>query len=672
MDPSPNWKLAALGLSLVALCISQASNQRSGHGIDIAGMDRTVPVKSPFDLYNFANGTWFDRTGIPADKSYVGTFEEVEERNLATLKSIAEKASHRSSSLSSTPTALVGGLYGLAMDDKRLEATDAAPILAELHRIDLIENRTSLVSEIGRLNALSVSASFQVSVQPDGKNASRMLLTLSQGRLILPERGLYLDDDERSKAIRAQYLITIGRLMELAKVPGAAEKAKEALDLEIILAKASSTAVELRSAAANYHLTSSDELARLAPSVRWTSYFKGLGTTIPPSVDVAQPKFVEAFSKALDQAPISMWRSYLRAAVLYAWSPFLSNRFVKTQASLAGDITGSTQMPPRWKRALQTIDSVLGGAMGQIFVAKAFSPDAKATALKLVRTIKAAYRDRIRDLDWMSTETQAQAIKKLDAMAIRVGYPDQPDDYSGLSFRGNSYLQSVLKATGFRWRRQIAKLAEPVDRSEWTISAASLKPFYDPHRNELIVPAGLLQPGLFDIQADDASNYGAVGALIGHEMTHGFDLNGSQFDYQGNLANWWTKDDRELYGESAANIERQYNAYKSPEDIPVNGRLTLDENIADIGGLTLAYLAYHRALGSASPPVRDGLAGDQRFFVAFAQNYRSHYRPDVAKVIVSTDPYSPEPVRVVGAASDQPAFYKAFGLVTPKYVPHLW
>jgi len=379
-----------------------------------------------------------------------------------------------------------------------------------------------------------------------------------------------------------------------------------------------------------------------------------------------------AFSKAVEHIPMSAWRSYLRCVVIYTWAPYLSNGFVKTQFSLVGDITGASQIAPRWKRAIHAIESLLGDALGKLFVAKAFSPDAKSGAANIVRNIRAALRARIAYVDWLSPETQTRAVKKLDQMTVKIGYPDRWQDYSALRFTKTSYLANVLAAEAFNWQHELSKLTKRVDRSEWGLSACDTAAIYNPVENELVLPAGILQPGFFDLKADDASNYGGIGSIIGHEMTHGFDNQGSLVDGQGNFRSWWTQQDRESFQDAASHILGQYNAYRSPEDLPVNGSLTLDENIADIGGLRLAYQAYHNNLGSAHPPLRDGLTGDQRFFIAFAQNFRAHYRPDVAEISILTDIHAPDSVRVLGALTDEEEFYRAFGLTVPRALPHVW
>ena len=669
--------LSAMNRSLLTVvCLSTslcgfALNATADHGIDIAGMDRTVVVKSPGDMQNFANGNWFDNTPIPADKAYVGTYDEIRERNLATLRSVLENPT---STLNGADAGLkfAKSLYRQAMNERALETSGSLPVAAELKRIDLVKDRNSLATEIAHLHTLGVPVAFDISVSPDDKNNTRHLLTLAQGGQILPERNLYLATDERSVAMRAQYLTTVGKLLAMVKVFDPASRAKEALELETLLANASLGTLDLKDPQANYHRKSLTELEQDSPEFGWSAYFTGLGVESVSTLNVRQPKFFAAFSKALAERPIAQWRSYLRASTLYAWAPYLANAFVKTQFSLSSNITGCPLLSPRWKRAIATVDLMPGDILGHILVAKSLNPDAQKAALRVVNAVRIALRERLVEVDWMLTETQALAVKKLDGMKFKIGSPGAWEPIPTFKLSEESLLDSILKIQSGRWKSQLALLKKPLDRSAWTTSAADIRVSYNLNLNELTVPAGALQKGLFDPYADDASNFGAIGSVIGHEITHGFDNYGSQFDATGNLKNWWKDEDWEHYTDASSHVRIQYTAYRSPDGVPVDGKLTLSENCADIGGLSLAYAAYHRVLGGATPRIRDGLSGDQRFFIAFTQTFRSHYRPDVAQALIATDLFAPDTVRAVGAISDEKGFYKAFGLSVPKTVPHIW
>ena len=650
----------------------EARGQRP-HGLNLWSMDRNVTVHKPSDLYDFANGKWLDHINVPADKAYVGTVEAVNENNFAILKSIAEQAVLRKAPKdTSDPADIVGWFYRLAMDEKRLNMMGGQPLEAQLKRIDAVHDRASLVDEIAHLQAIAVHVGFDISVRSDDKDSSRMLLTLGQGGLTLPERELYIDRDDRAISVRAEYRKTMARLLKLAKIQNSGEQAENALALESQLALAASSPVELRDPRLNYNLTTVEELKASTPSVAWNDYFAGLGTNTPVFINLCQPKAIHAFAKAVRDQPIYVWKSYLRAVAIYTWAPYLSDDFVSAQFGLTRVLTGAQELLPRWKRALQATDAAVGDALGQLFVAKAFSPEAKDKALKIVRNVRLALRERIGDLEWMSPATQLEATKKLDALNVKIGFPGKWKQYKGFTVRRDSYVVTVMNANLFEWNQALQKLGKPVDRSEWTTTAITVSAFYNPYWNEIVFPAGILQPGFFDPAADDASNYGAIGSIIGHEITHGFDDQGCLYDAQGNLRNWWTPEDKMRFDDESTTFVKQYSAYTSAENLSVNGKLTLSENIADVGGLTIAYLAYHKALAGDYPFPQDSLSGDQRFYVAFAQNYRAHYRPEQAKVMISTDPHSPDAIRVEGAVADQFSFYKAFGLKVPLHLPHIW
>ena len=643
------------------------------HGINPENMDRRISVSKPEQMYEYANGGWLARNSLPSDKSYIGTFDEINERNLNVLKTVAEEAAGiKPHTNGSSPTELVGILYRLAMNERNLNAAGAAPLAAQLRRIDLIHDRESLIDEIAHLQALAVGVGFTVDVEPDDVDSSRVLLTLSQGGQTLPDRQMYLDPDHASVSLRRQYVLSISQLMRLANMHDPLDQANKALFIETQLAKASATPVELRDPKANYHLLSAAALKEICPLFGSNIYFHRLGTVAPATMNVRQPKFFTAFSQLIESEPLTAWKAYLRATALFTWAPYLSDSFVNARFTLSQALTGTTQLPPRWKRAVQTIDSVVGEALGQLYVAKAFPESAKQIALNLVRNLKLALRDRISDLEWMSPKTQTLALKKLEAITVKVGYPDKWRSYEGLKLRRDFYVLSIMKANVFEWNRQLSKLGKPVDKGEWSMTPPTVNAYYNPSWNEIVFPAGILQPGFFDPAADEASNYGAIGAIIGHEISHGFDDQGAQYDAKGNLANWWTPEDKLRFDDAAATIVAQYSGYKSPAGYPVNGKLTLGENIADVGGLTIAYLAYQKAINEIAPPLIDGLTGEQRFFIAFAQNYKARSRPQAEKVAVATDPHSPDAVRVVGAISDQIPFYKAFGLKPPLHVPHIW
>lgn len=639
-----------------------------GHGIDLAAMDRSVKVESPTDLYRFANGRWLDGAAIPPDKTRVGVADEVQERNLAILRKICERQAAARQPLS-TAGGKVGLMYRLAMDRARADRLGIAPLRPELARIDAACDPRDLLREIAHLQSIGVNLGFYAGPNTDDKDTTRMLYTIGQPASILGDRDLYLGGDERAKAARAQYLETEGEFLKLAGLPQAG--AAQALGLETALARASSTPVELRDPAANYHRVPLSALKAMTPHTPWDAYFGEIGVH-PAQVIVMQPKALGTFDALVASRPTAEWRSLLRVALLNAYAPDLSDAYFEQSFALSHVLTGQRAPAPRWKRAIGAVDTNIGEAMGRLYVREAFPPEAKAKAEAMVHNVLAALHTRVAELDWMSDLTKKAALAKLSAAVVKIGYPDKWRDYSTLHLRDDSFAANVMRANAFEWRRNLAKLGRPVDRSEWVMTPPTLNAYYNPYWNEIVFPAAILQPPFFDPKATAASNYGAVATVIGHEITHGFDDSGSQFDLTGLRREWWTKDDRARYDAKGRAIVAQYGAYKSPAGYPVNGRLTEGENIADVGGLTIAYLAYRRSLDGVEPPVRDGLTGDQRFFVAFAQIWRAKVRPESERMSLSTDPHSPRPVRVAGSVADLPAFYRAFGLPVPENLPHVW
>ncbi len=639
-----------------------------GHGIDLAAMDRSVKVESPADLFRFANGRWLDNTPIPADKSIVGSFVDIYERNLALLRRIGERQATARQPLT-TVGGKVGLMYRLAMDEGRANRLGAAPLRPEMARIDAVQDAKSLLREIAHLESIGVTAGFNAGPNVDDKDTTRLLYAIGQPQPILGDRDLYLGSDARAKAARTQYLKSEGAYLGLAGLPKAA--ANQALALETALAKVSSTPTELRDPATNYHRMPLSALKAMAPHTPWDDYFGEVGVR-PAQVNVMQPKALQGFDALVASRPMAEWRSLLRVALLNAYAPNLSDAYFKQSFALSRVLTGQQAPEPRWKRSLRTVDGSIGDALGQLYVREAFPPEAKAKARAMVRDVLAALHTRIQELDWMSDATKKAALAKLSTVVVKIGYPDRWRDYSALRLKDDSLATNVMRVSAFEWNRNLVKLGKPIDRSEWSMTPPTVNAYYNPYWNEIVFPAGILQPGFFDPKADDASNYGAIAAVIGHEITHGFDDQGSQYDLTGLRRDWWTKEDKARYDAKGKAIVAQYGGYKSPSGYAVNGALTEGENIADIGGITLAYLAYRKSLNGVEPPVRDGLTGDQRFFVAWAQNWRIKVRPESERMRINMDSHSPDSVRAAGPVADLPAFYRAFGLPVPENLPQVW
>ncbi|HTM58585.1 MAG TPA: M13 family metallopeptidase, partial [Candidatus Udaeobacter sp.] len=497
----------------------------------------------------------------------------------------------------------------------------------------------------------------------DFKNSTATIAFLSQGGLGLPDRDYYFRADSQSTALRSAYRIHIERTLALSGIPAAESRpaAERILGLETALAAASRTNVEVRDPKSNYHAMSRSQLAALSPRVAWKEYFGALGTPELGTLNVAQPGFFHALDSLWSAVPLEDWKLYLRWHAARFASPWLSSAFVNENFSFESRLTGEKELKPRWKRCMAATDVALGEALGRQFVARYFTPATRQRALAMIGNLEAALRERLGTLEWMSDSTRTQALAKLRAFQRKIGYPDRWRDYSRLSVAPGSFLANRENAEGFEFRRRLAKIGKPVDRTEWTMTPPTVNAYYNSSMNEIVFPAGILQPPFFDPQADDAFNYGGIGTVIGHEMTHGFDDRGRQFDAAGNLRDWWTPADADRFKARAGRIIDQFNGYVAVDTVHVNGRLTTGENIADLGGLAIAYRAYQHARAGHPEPVVDGFTGDQRFFLAFAQIWREQVRPELARQDAATNPHSPGRWRVNGPLSNLPEFARAFG-----------
>ncbi|HEY1251204.1 MAG TPA: M13 family metallopeptidase [Thermoanaerobaculia bacterium] len=619
------------------------------------------------DFYLFASGTWLANNPIPADRASWGAGSELQEQNIKVLKEILDEAAADRGAPAGSVKAKVGEFYRVGMDEARIEKDGGKPLDSDLARIAAIADAESLAREIARLHRAGTGTAFGFFVAQDAKNSVENIAQLYQGGLGLPDRDYYLSDDPHMKEVRAKYQAHVQKMFELAgdAPAAAAANAKTVLALETRLARKSMTPVEQRDPNAIYHRMSAAELARRAPGFAWPVYFAGVGLSGPTAtnaLNVAQPEFFEELGAMAKDVPLKDWKTYLRWDAIHGAAPYLSSPFVNENFAFFGrELYGQKEPRVRWKRVLGAVDGELGEALGQLYVARAFPPEAKAKALDMVMNLKAALGDRIRTLDWIGEDTRKQALRKLDAIVVKIGYPDKWRDYSALRVDAGSYLGNVRQAEEFEFQRNLNKIGRPLDRTEWGITTPTVDAYYNPTLNEIVFPAGILQPPFFDPKADDASNYGSIGGVIGHELTHGFDDEGRQFDAEGNLKNWWTDADVRNYQERGKAIARQYSGYVAVDDLHINGELTLGENIADIGGLKIAYLALQKSLaGKPAPEKIDGFTPDQRFFIAYAQGWRRNATPESLRVQIATDPHSPAPFRVRGPTADTPEFSRAF------------
>ncbi|MGH7741721.1 MAG: M13 family metallopeptidase [Candidatus Eiseniibacteriota bacterium] len=620
------------------------------------------------DFNRYATGAWMDTVNIPPSYTGIGSGREQYDRNAEVLYRVLEDSRKNAPSEKDPTLKKLGEFYASCMDSDRAEREGAKPIEGELARIDAIKDRAGLARYLAHLVPVGMTVPFEMDGEADSKNSSMNIAQLGQGGLGLPERDFYTRTDSTSVALRTEYVAHMGRMFQLIGVP-ADQSAKDAaaiLEFETTLAKASMTRVEMRDPSAIYHKMSVAELDKTAPGFDWSGFFKGAGLATlnsPQSMlDVAQPEFMTEAAKQISSAPLELWKAYLKHQLLRQAAPHLSTPFFKEDFAFTSRLSGQRAPLPRWRRCSAEADFAMGEALGKAYVAQRFTPAAKARALDMVNNLQITLRERIGKLDWMSDSTKARAIAKLSVVLKKIGYPDTWRDYTALRVSiDSSYVVNVMHAGAFETHRKLARIDKPVDRTEWGMSPPTVNAYYNPYVNEIVFPAGIMQPPRFNPDADDAYNYGGMGMVIGHEMTHGFDDEGRQFDAVGNLRDWWTPEDAKRFKERADKIVQQYNSYVAVDTLHVNGALTLGENIADLGGATIAYYAYQRSLEGKPRQVIDGFTPEQRFFIGYGQGWRSKLRPEALRTRTLTDPHSPPQWRVNGPMSNMPEFRAAWG-----------
>jgi putative endopeptidase len=629
-------------------------------GIDMSQIEPKVRPQD--DLSGYVNGKWFATTEIPPDKAAYSAGSKIYDDTQLQLRGIVEKEGAQAHPKAGAPQR-IGDLYRSFMDEARLEALGTKPLAAEFARIEAIKSKRDVAATIGHLARIGVNAPFAAQVHQDNKDSTRYIVDLGQAGLGLPDRDYYLlDGDARLSAARAKYRTHVEQMMAMAGDPDATRDASAIVALETELARVQWTKVELRDPIKAYNKVGLDKLGALAPGYDWKRYMESAG--IEGKVGyliVGQPSYITAFAKILDQTPLPVWKAYFRWRVLSAFAPYLSKPYVDANFAFYGTaLNGTPEIRPRWKRGVQLVDDSIGEDLGRVYVEQYFPPESKARMDALVANLLAAYRQSIGDLDWMSSTTKAKAQDKLAKFMPKIGYPKKWRDYSTLRIVSTDLVGNVMRANEFEYRRNIAKLGKPIDRGEWFLTPQTVNAYYNPELNEIVFPAAILQPPLFDAQADDAVNYGAIGAVIGHEISHGFDDQGSQYDGEGNLHDWWTPEDHEKFAVRTKALIQQYSAYEPVAGYHVNGELTLGENIADNSGLAIAYRAYRISLGGKEAPVIDGLTGDQRFFMGSSQGWRTKMRDDYTVRLIKSDPHSPNTIRSNAAVINQDAFYRAF------------
>lgn len=670
----------ALTLGVAAAASAQNAVPMQTKPLEPANLDRSVSACT--DFYQFANGGWIKAHPVPPAYSVWGSFTELQENNQSNLLTILRNASANGDPKATADLRKLATYYTTCMDSAAAERAGYQPVTPELQRVAAIQNRAQLEAEIARLHSRGVPALFGFGAQQDAKKSTEVIAGIRQGGLSLPDRDYYLNADKRYVDIRANYTDHVARMFQLVgeSQAQATADAQRVLALETSLARPAKTRVELRDPNANYHRMTAAELAQAAPGFNWPRYFAGEGRADISSINVQNPVFLKAADSLLTAVSLDDWKAYLRWKIIDAAAPSLSSAFVNEDFRFGSTLSGAKEQLPRDKRCGRATDAGLRDALGQAYVSQYFTPTAKARALEMVRNLESVFHDRLQTLGWMSDTTKAQATGKLTAFTNKIGYPDKWRDYSTLTIKPGPFLDNQIAVREYERRRELARIGQPVDRAEWGMTPPTVNAYYNPSMNEIVFPAGILQPPFFDPNADDAVNYGGMGAVIGHEMTHGFDDQGAQFDAQGNLRNWWSASDLEKFKRGTGLVASQFDSYTVLDSVHVNGRLTLGENLADLGGLSVSYAALEKALAQKGrPPLIDGFTPEQRFFLAWAQIWRQNITPEAARVRINTDPHAPGMWRVNGPLSNMPQFAAAFGckpgdpMVRPDSVrPEIW
>ncbi|HEY3849595.1 MAG TPA: M13 family metallopeptidase [Steroidobacteraceae bacterium] len=667
---TPPLKAAALLVLAAAAALgtapATAQAAAASGGLYLDWMDRSV---SPgVDFFRYANGGWLKSHPIPADRSYWGVDSVLEQQNQTFIRDLVESLGKEDWPAGS-PQRKVLDFYRSGMDEKAIDADGAAPLEPELARIAAIRTPGDLEEEIAHLQTIGVSAPLSLGQMQDFKDSTQVIAVVTQSGLGLPNRDYYLKDE--FKAARSAYVGHVARMLALlGDTPAlAGRESKTVMGLETRLADGSMSDVEQRNPHSVYHPMTLDEAQALTPHLDWHLLLRRAGHPEIASFNVGMPEFFRAVDRELARTPIADWRTYLRWQLLDAYAPFLSKPFVDEDFRMTSALTGAEELQVRWLRVLRAEDQAIGFAIGELYVARRFSPAAKQAAIALVARVRDALRADLSTLAWMTPATRAAAAAKLDLMQLRVGYPDRWRDYSGLVIDRGSYALNVMRANTFEFDRQLAKVGKPVDRSEWYMTPQTVNAYYDPSMNSLNVPAGILQPPYFDASWSDAVNYGATGAAVGHEMTHGFDDEGAQFDGYGNLEDWWAPADLAKFRAATRCISDQYSGFTVAGGLHVQGDLVTGEATADLGGLVLAFRAMHAAdeAGDATPrsavdPSMGGFTRDQAFFIAFAHSWASAIRPQQAEELVTTDPHPPADDRTNATLANSPEFQRVFAI----------
>ena len=662
--------VATLAFAMLTSCAGQ-KEAKSTSGINLANMDTTVSAGT--DFFRYACGGWNDAHPLTAEYSRYGTFDELFENSQKQLRELIEGLAAQKNNQAGSAAQKIGDLYNMAMDSVTLNKQGAEPVKAMLDKIAGLKDKSEIVPMMTEMAHIGIGTYFHSYVYADPKNSSLNIFQMGQGGINLGEKEYYLDTDSITQNIREQYKLYIGKLFQLAgfSEADAQQKVADVMEIETAIAKVSRSATELRDPEANYHKMSFDELKKTIAGFDWDAYMKGLGIQAPAELNVEQVEPIQEVARLMNTLPLSKHVSYLEYNLLDAAASCLSDDFVAARFDFYGKVLSGRQVnQPRWKRAVNSVNGMLGELVGEMYVEKYFPAAAKERMVKLVKNLQTALGERIDAQEWMSDSTKIRAHEKLATFHVKVGYPDKWKDYSKLEIKNDSYWANVCRASEWGFNDMYSRIGKPVDKDEWLMTPQTVNAYYNPSTNEICFPAAILQPPFFNMEADDAANYGAIGVVIGHEMTHGFDDQGRQFDKDGNLTDWWAPGDADRFKERAQVMVDFFNKIEVLPGLQANGELTLGENLADHGGLNVAYLAFQNATKDAPLGVVDGFTPEQRFFLAYATLWAGNIRDEQIRVYTKSDPHSLGKWRVNGALPHIQAWYDAFHITPsdPLYV----
>ena len=639
--------------------VAEAVSATLSSGVEFDNFDRTVRPQD--DFYSYVNGGWLKSAEIPGDRTSIGAFYDLREKSKEDVKAIIEEVAAKKDLVAGSDEQKVADLYRSYMDVDTLNKLGVKPLEAELEKIAAIKNKDQLAEYFAHSQIIGSGTPMAFYIGVDAKNSSRYATHIWQYGLSLPEKDYYFNEEERFVNIRKAYVEHIEKMFTLAGFDNAKQTAQTVMALETAIAEHHWDVVETRDSTKRYNKYELADLKTLAPNFNWDGYLKVLGGDKQPDIIINQPSFIKGVTGLVDTLPLDEWKTYLEWQLLTNYASLMSEELDQENFNFfAKTLNGQQEQEPRWKRGVSSVNSTLGEVVGKVYVKEHFTPEAKARMQELVENLRKAYGASIDELEWMSPETKVKAKEKLASFTPKIGYPDQWQDYDALVIESDDLVGNKIRASKVEHDRQLAKLGGPIQKWEWFMTPQTVNAYYNPTMNEIVFPAAILQPPFFNMEADEAINYGAIGAVIGHEMGHGFDDQGSKYDGEGNLKNWWTDSDLEKFQKLGKALVAQYDGYHVFDDLTVNGELTLGENIGDLSGATIAYKAYQMSLDGKEAPVIDGLTGDERFFIGFTQIWRAKFKEEAMRNRVATDPHSPAKFRAIGSLSNMPEFYQTF------------